>query len=62
MELREKSVIIRPELAAPEVDDYDEVPLTDIVTQDIGIGSYVEYSLTSGQIQGQSEEKNRFAH
>ena len=29
MEIREKSIIIRPELAAPEVDEYDEVLATD---------------------------------
>lgn len=33
MEIREKSLIIRPELAAPEVDDYDEVVLKNISTK-----------------------------
>ena len=43
---KRKTIIIRPELAAPEVDDYDEVLMSDIVEKDIGIGSYVEYTLS----------------
>ncbi len=35
--LGDEVVIIRPELAAPEVDDYDEVGLSDISTQNISI-------------------------
>jgi tRNA A37 methylthiotransferase MiaB len=33
MEIRDKSLIIRPELAAPEVDDYDEVVIEKILTK-----------------------------
>ena len=33
MEIKEKSIIIRPELAAPEVDDYDEVAMKNISTK-----------------------------
>ena len=39
-----KSVIVRPELHAPEVDEYDEV-LTDDIIGKIEIGSFVEYTL-----------------
>ncbi len=41
---KKKSVIIRPELHAPEVDEYDEV-LTDDIIWKIEIGSFVEYTL-----------------
>ena len=41
-----RTIIIRPELAAPEVDDYDEVLVSDIVEKDIDIGSYVAYTLS----------------
>ncbi len=33
MEIREESLIIRPELAAPEVDDYDEVDMKNIISK-----------------------------
>lgn len=33
MEIRDKTLIIRPELAAPEVDEYDEVSLEHIHTE-----------------------------
>ncbi len=39
-----RTIIIRPELHAPEVDEYDEV-LTDDITGKIEIGSFVEYIL-----------------
>lgn len=42
MEIREETAIIRGELHAPEVDEYDEVKLDDIVGE-IDVGSYVEY-------------------
>ncbi len=46
MEIRDKSAIIRPELAAPEVDDYDEVVLKNIASKwELDIGKYVEYTL-----------------
>lgn len=46
MDIHETSAIIRPEMAAPEVDDYDEVALSDITSTDIEIGKYVEYTLS----------------
>ena len=62
MEIYEKSVIIRPELAAPEVDDYDEVNISDIVTTDLDIGKYVEYTLSNDAISHADTVKNRFSH
>ena len=62
MSLREKSVIIRPELAAPEVDEYDEVALADITTEDINIGKYVEYTLSSDVSHHEQSQKNPFSH
>lgn len=32
MELREKSIIVRPEFAAPEVDEYDEIDVAKIMS------------------------------
>lgn len=37
MEIREKTIIVRPELAAPEVDDYDEVEKKSIRGRNIEI-------------------------
>ena len=62
MDIKWSSVIIRPELAAPEVDDYDEVPMSDIITQDIGIGSYVEYTLSAAGGRESNADKNQFSH
>ncbi len=45
MGIEKKSIIIRPELHAPEVDEYDEVPRKNITNKEIAIGSYVEYTL-----------------
>jgi hypothetical protein len=44
MDIHEKTAIIRPKMAAPEIDDYDEIKLADIRGQ-IEIGSRVEYIL-----------------
>ena len=43
--LGDKVVVIRPELHAPEVDEYDAVYVDDIIGK-IEIGSYVEYTLS----------------
>ncbi len=46
MEIQKKSVIIRPELAAPEVDEYDEIDLSHITSESpLEIGKYVQYIL-----------------
>ncbi len=46
MELREKSIIVRPEFAAPEVDEYDEIDVAKIMSSwETHIGQYVEYTL-----------------
>jgi ribosomal protein S12 methylthiotransferase len=44
MEIGESNVIIRPELAAPEVDEYDSIT-KNILPEDIEIGKYVDYML-----------------
>jgi hypothetical protein len=63
MNIEWKKVIIRPELAAPEVDDYDEVTLSDITnSRDIGIGSYVEYTLPATTSRDTWIEKYQFSH
>lgn len=45
MELKPKSAIIRREIAAPEVDEYDEVSYTAISTpkKHLEIGAFVSY-------------------
>lgn len=43
MEVKEKTIIIRPEMHAPEVDEYDEVALKNIKTGKIEIGEKVQY-------------------
>lgn len=45
MDIRDTTVTIRPEMHAPEVDEYDEVAIKKITAGEIEIGSYVEYSL-----------------
>ncbi len=45
MEVRETSAIIRPEMHAPEVDEYDEIPLANIETKFDDIGQRVTYAL-----------------
>lgn len=40
-----RTVVIRPELHAPEVDEYDTVAIKNIVNGEVEIGSYVEYIL-----------------
>lgn len=63
MDIAWKTIIIRPELAAPEVDDYDEVSLSDITdSREMRIGSYVEYTLSATSIREGHIEKNQFSH
>ncbi len=45
MEVKDATVTIRPELHAPEVDEYDEIAIKKISVWEIEIGSYVEYTL-----------------
>ena len=44
MEIGESNIIIRPELAAPEVDEYDSIP-KNTLSKDIEIGKYIDYIL-----------------
>ena len=44
MDIKDTTVIIRPETAAPEIDEYDEVS-TCIIEGEIEIGSFVTYML-----------------
>ncbi|MBX9809288.1 MiaB/RimO family radical SAM methylthiotransferase [Candidatus Gracilibacteria bacterium] len=44
MDIKDTSAIIRPQMAAPEIDDYDEIAL-DKITGNIEIGSHVSYTL-----------------
>jgi hypothetical protein len=53
-----KTLIVRPEMAAPEIDDYDEVLISDIIG-DIEIGSKVEYTLRSDASPHRDETINR---
>ena len=49
MELRKKTAIIRREIAAPEVDEYDEIEykLIDSQQDQLTIGSFVHYNQPS---------------
>ncbi len=58
MDIKENTVIVRPEMAAPEIDDYDEVPLSDI-TGNIEIGSKVNYTLRNESVPHRDETINR---
>ncbi len=58
MDIRDTTVIIRPEMAAPEIDDYDEVLISDIVGT-IEIGSKVIYTLSDDAIPHRDDTINR---
>ena len=58
MDIQDHTVIVRPEMAAPEIDDYDEVLISD-VTGDIEIGSQVNYTLRSDSIPHRDGTINR---
>jgi ribosomal protein S12 methylthiotransferase len=58
MDIKENTVIVRPEMAAPEIDDYDEVPLSDI-TGNIEIGSKMNYTLRNESVPHRDETINR---
>lgn len=45
MNTDDKKVIIRREIQAPEVDEYDEVKMSAIKTKELEIGKFVEYKL-----------------
>jgi hypothetical protein len=58
MDIKDTTVIIRPEMAAPEIDDYDEV-LTSSIIGAIEIGSKVEYILPQDASPHRDETINR---
>ena len=46
MDIKDATLIIRPEMAAPEIDDYDEVPYEKVFSKwENEIGKYIEYTL-----------------
>ncbi len=47
MDIKEKTLIIRPEMAAPEIDDYDEISIEKISPKEREIGTKVEYTISS---------------
>ncbi len=58
MDTRDTTVIIRPEMAAPEIDDYDEVLISDIIGT-TRIGSKVTYTLRDDASPHRDETINR---
>jgi ribosomal protein S12 methylthiotransferase len=44
MQIEEKTAIIRREIQAPEIDEYDEVPYKQVHEAEFDIGSYVTYT------------------
>ena len=58
MDIKDTLVIVRPEMAAPEIDDYDEV-LTSSIVGDIAIGSKVTYILPTEAVPHRDETINR---
>ncbi len=47
MEIGKKTIIVRPELHAPEVDEYDEVEIKNITLEKAEIGEKIEYLLAA---------------
>lgn len=46
MDIKDNTVIARPEMAAPEIDDYDEIKYENILSKwENEIGKYIEYTL-----------------
>lgn len=46
MDIKDSTLIVRPEMAAPEIDDYDELPFEGVITTgEFHIGKYIEYSI-----------------
>ncbi len=59
MDITENSIIVRPEMAAPEIDDYDEISLSSIAEQDRNIGTKIQYSLADNASQYRDDSINR---
>jgi ribosomal protein S12 methylthiotransferase len=45
MDIKDSTIIVRPEMAAPEIDDYDEIEIKKIPQQMREIGTKIEYTL-----------------
>ena len=58
MDIKDTTVIIRPEMAAPEIDDYDEVLISSVIGTS-RIGSKVEYILPMDASPHRDETINR---
>lgn len=46
MDVLDKTVIVRREIRAPEIDEYEEIPFSRVLSADspeVGIGSFVRY-------------------
>ena len=58
MDIKATTMIIRPEMAAPEIDDYDEVLISDIIGA-TRIGSKITYTLREDASPHRDETINR---
>ncbi len=46
MDVLDKTVIVRREIRAPEIDEYEEIPFSRVLSADsneVGVGSFVRY-------------------
>lgn len=46
MDVLDKTVVVRREIRAPEIDEYEEIPFSRVLSADcdqVGIGTFVRY-------------------
>ncbi len=46
MDVLDKTVVVRREIRAPEIDEYEEIPFSRVLSADsneVGVGSFVRY-------------------
>lgn len=59
MDIKDSTIIIRPEMAAPEIDDYDEIRIEKISPKEREIGQKVEYTLSNDDVAFRNDILNQ---
>ena len=59
MDIKDKTLIVRSEMAAPEIDDYDEISIEKISPNNREIGKKIEYVISNDDDAFRNDKLNQ---